>query len=194
LAIATVWLARATRRDVAISRFAAEAAAKSAHVSEAALETALRPVLVNDSQHPISVQPGGDGVTLRLSVPLRNVGSGLALLAGPDVDLPATQVRHLESTTSESALRSGDAVSLEIVATCRNAADLTAFEGELTGSGFSVVASYRDLNGKQPGRTEAVLAYDPSKGWGFKEVRLFTGESTEPFAALPRSVTVHVRN
>jgi hypothetical protein len=84
LASATFVLARQTKNDVGAST-------RTAAVAERSFATSIRPILVNfvESGEP-RVRKHGQHDRLEVSVPLRNVGGGLALLLGPSIEVAST--------------------------------------------------------------------------------------------------------
>ncbi len=195
LAVATVLLARRTSQSVGVERdaFLADIRAVLADVPEA----------VARQQGGVTIRPdvashAAGEVTIR--VPLRNVGSGLALLVAPEFRAhEAALARSITSTTLTSAVPAGEVTDMIFGFEFADDARRLEFQAKLHARReFIVVARCRDMNGEQEIRTEARIAYTPPRGaqsegptysgdWRFGEVRLFHGGSTKPFAELPRS-------
>jgi hypothetical protein len=194
LAFATACLGVLALRGMKTSENSASAALRSAGAAEAALASSIRPMLVNvvKGGDP-RVEPGGSAGVLRVTVPFRNVGGGLALLEGPMLEVASDDYERWETTTRASALPAGEQEDLSFALHCKDETSKTTLETHINQHGFVVEARYRDLDGRQPGRTRAKCEHLPSKGWQVTRIELFAGDAPTPFATLPgRSVTVRV--
>jgi hypothetical protein len=194
LAFATFYLGFQTRGDVRSSRRAADAASASASVAQQALTSSVRPILVSvvDGGEP-RVGPGRGPSDLVVSVALRNVGAGLALLEGPALEIASQDYTRWESTISASAIPVGESARFSFALLSHSAAARVELESQIHRDGFAVVAQYRDMDGNQPGKTRAECKYDRTSGWSVTQIQLSGAASEEPFAVLPgRSVTIRV--
>jgi len=189
------------------------AASRSAEVAAHAFEAGIRAILADappnmgPSVLVAWVDPPVDPTEIEIRVPLRNVGSGLALVQGPSLKLTAEGISW-RSRAATTAVPAGEVAWLVFAGSGSTVAQLDRDLHENIRQ-FTVVARCTDMNGNQPIRTRATVAYlpplvpTPDEGrrgsagewrwlgeWRFEAVELFEGESQQPFATLGRSVTV----
>jgi len=187
LASATFVLARQTKNDVGAST-------RTAAVAERSFATSIRPILVNfvESGEP-RVRKHGQHDRLEVSVPLRNVGGGLALLLGPSIEVASSGYTRLVERADVSAIPAGGEATFVFELECENQATRAALQQEINQRGFHVTARYRDLDGGQLGRTRARSDHLPSIGWRVTGIELFRDDEAEPFAVLPgRSISINL--
>jgi hypothetical protein len=197
LASATVWLARQTQSSVAVSKDALLAGIR------AILADAKPEVARAQGVQPERPEVHQGKAKIEIKVPLRNVGSGIALLFAPRL-LEAKgleKARKVESVVPAVAVPAGEVIVVRFVAEIDESKRLEAAKELHEARRFTVGIRCRDMNGEQEIRTEATIVYTPagavegptySGKWNFEEVRLFRRDDTKPFAELPRSQTFTV--
>jgi hypothetical protein len=195
LAAATGFLAWQTRRDVAAASETAEAALRSVEIAERALSVGIRPVVTDIEPR----EPAAEVVVwpnlrnIEINVPLRNVGSGLALLGGPTLEIELAEYTHLRSVALHTALPGGESSRIDFVLEWDNAIrasqEFNRLHSEI--KQFAAEVPYTDMNGDQPTRTRALVRLHDGEDWYVDQIELFHGDDDQPFATLPgRSVTV----
>lgn len=196
LALATWRLAKQTKTSVVLAERAFDAGIR-AMLADFTPELALVHGVAN---RPEVISTGGK---IEIRVPLRNVGSGLALLQAPKLQAEGmTRAQKVQSTSLTTAVRAGEFTVMQFTAEFTDDAERLEAVKELHESlRFAVIARCQDMNGEQEIRTEATLLYTPaaekegptySGRWNFEQVRLFIGDETDAFAELPRSQTISV--
>jgi hypothetical protein len=225
LAFGTFRTARDTRRlaeltelEVAAVKDQAVAAREEVETSRAALQTSVQPVLADV---PLGVfvervskrdEPARrtllDHAYVRFhraederyvcSVPLRNAGTGIALIRKA-VLRPPDSVLSWEGTPSGTVVSPRELVHIEFPIDESDPRQQEAAERSGTAGAFSVEVSYTDISGGQPMRTLAEVRRVPSSGeidfddelWAERyrgslyrvhRVLLFRGTDIEPFA------------
>jgi hypothetical protein len=177
---------------------------KLAVATEASVSAQIRPVLIdlpldlgepNDSvfyagsRDPISVPRGGvhvfaneDGI--RISIPLRNAGAGLAMIraialeVGEPIPQPATTIQPANVPRGErgrvSFVAAHDHPRLDAIRAALEPAYGT----------FSVAVSYSDLAGQHVAlsRFDVSFRSEAHMKWEVRQVHLSTAGSDEPFA------------
>jgi hypothetical protein len=152
---------------------------------EASFTTSVRPILVNVTEGEPRVRSAGQHDRLSVSVPLRNVGGGLALIEAPSLEITSTKYQRMVGGTRASTIPATEQETFLFVLECDSQVTQRELEQEIRQNGFCVVARYRDLDGEQPGRTRAKCEHLPEVGWRVTTIELFRGEEREPFAVLP---------
>jgi hypothetical protein len=188
LAGVTFYLAMKTRADVG-------AALRSAETSERALAASLRPLIADvplDETGSTEADVFAEGADVRIYVPLRNVGAGLALLSDADLDFGEIR-RSWDSSTLQSAVPAGEGTRLDFVVKCHSPDDAeTVAEALVTAGRFWVDVRYRDMDGRQPMLTRATIAYyegETLDDWYVDEVAVFRDGEADPFVTVPTRST-----
>jgi hypothetical protein len=160
--------------------------------SRRALQATLRPLLVDvpigddvDAEADISFDEEG---VVEVEVPLRNAGSGLALIVGgPTLHWQEEHVpTSLGGVSQQTAVAPGERVRLTFRTRFPTAE--TAQLAVLSADKFEVDLAYTDVNGKQRTRTKAYVIEHPDEDSDIDHVvdrvDLFRGRKVKPFASL----------
>jgi hypothetical protein len=194
----------ASQQQARIAQGALNAAHEQTHLAQLTLSAQIRPVLIdvpldlgepNDSvfyagsREPISVPRGGvhvfaDEESVRISVPVRNAGAGLAMIRGIALEVgepippPATTIQPANVPRGErgrvSFVAAHDHPRLDAIR-----AALAPARGT-----FSVVVSYSDLAGQHLAlsRFDVSFRSEAHMNWEVRQVHLSAPGSDEPFA------------
>ncbi len=194
----------ASQEQARIAQGALEAAHEQTYLAQLTLSAQIRPVLIDvpvglgepsdsvffaGTRDPISVPRGGvhvfaneDGV--RISVPLRNAGAGLAMVRGISLEVgepitpPATAIQPANIAPGErgrvSLVAGHDYPRLDAIRAVLQPAYGT----------FSVVVSYTDLAGQHLALSRFDVSYrsEAHTNWEVRQVHLSRPGSDEPFA------------
>jgi hypothetical protein len=138
-----------------------------------------------------SGREGAEGY-VQISVPLHNVGAGLALIH--DARLTGFETGWTipwRRSSMQTAAPPGQLARISFAADI-DAADGQVLEIELAGDeliSFAVEVVYSDLSGEQ--RTRTLLTIQGRhKYWRVTDVKLYQGDSNEPFVVLHREAQV----
>jgi hypothetical protein len=206
LAFATIGLALSTRRLAARTQQDVEVATRSALAAERGLAIGVRPLLADVpigtflqgrqmGQHEyqedvadIDVDVYVDEAQVEIKVPLRNVGAGLALLAGPQLDIDVERLSW-RAVAQQTAVPSGDLTRLDFYGTWPDVetAGAQGVRLEENAFEFSVQVSYTDLNGEQETVTRAVLRHrltEEDDDWYIERIEHQWTAGKGPFAVL----------
>jgi hypothetical protein len=194
----------ASQEQARIAHEALNAAREQTHLAQLTLSAQIRPVLIDvpldlgepsepvfyaGSDEPILVPRGGvhvfaneDGV--RISVPLRNAGAGLAMIRG--IALEVGEPIPLPATTIQPAnVPRGERGRVSFVAG-HDHPRLDAIRAAIEPSygTFSVAVSYSDLAGQHLAlsRFDVSFRSEAHMNWEVRQVHLSAAGSDEPFA------------
>lgn len=194
----------ASQEQVRISQGALEAAQEQTRLAQLTLSAQIRPVLIDvpldlgepsdsvfyaGSRDPMSVPRGGVHVFanengVRISVPLRNAGAGLAMIRGISLEV-AEPIPPPATTIQPANVPPGECGRVSFVA----GHDHPRFDAiravlEPAYGTFSVVVSYTDLAGQHLALSRFDVSYrsEAHMNWQVRQVHLSEPGSDAPFA------------
>ena len=206
VAIGTLALAAVTARLVAGTRSDVRAATRSAEASEAALAAGLRPLLVEvprgqflrgqrlmgqevqDDLADIEADVW-DERELLIEVPLRNAGSGIALVGAPQLEIEAGPLTWT-GVGLHTVVPSGELTRLDFTGTWPDRAATLAGAATIGANGatFTVSVPYTDIDGRQGTTTRVTVSRrirdDADDYWVVDAVEFVREGEAEPFARL----------
>jgi len=188
LAVATAWMAWSTRAVAMRTREAASATVELAKLTEESLATSVRPLLADvpqtqetDRDAGVFPAPGRNGYDLRgddayvsetqCSTPLRNVGSGVAVITGAWTEPPfATEVE-----VTAKLLAPGGRLRVNVSTMG------TSEERRLLGGGFTVAVAYSDARGVQSFVTRVLVGTYATSSAAVRGVSITQAGEDKPF-------------
>jgi hypothetical protein len=172
LASATVWLGKQARRE-------GQEAAR-------ALETSIRPVIVDVPSAEAEVTHSREGSTIVVEIPVFNAGAGLAIIS----DMRAKKwfqpiTLQVKAVLDQTAVPSSHRSRLDLHLQCpdeQQAREVGRALGTDDAS-FSVEIEYTDMNGKQSAMTTMHIAHSAVAGGLYVEsLDLYGANRKKPFA------------
>ncbi len=197
LAAGTFWMALETRKLAAHSEREVEVAHQQLDVATDALRASIRPWLSElpptadrDDRLPYIMEDSGEQ---KISIPLRNVGNGIALIEKGSVKLwPAERVKNGIATYQDGEAEApivppGGDTSLDFKLRQRPADQswyelYTASGANVQDNEFVVSVRYTDVNGGQPVQAKIHIRHGKVTLWHIAEIEYYHSTDSIPFA------------
>jgi hypothetical protein len=184
-------------RHAEIAQAEMEVTSRQADLLSQSVLAAVQPMLVSVPQddrlrEPVRIEgePTTDGfvglVTFSKvqnrwvgSVPLRNIGPGVAAIASVAIQ---SGIDSLTGIIESSVLATGEQTRFQFSLPDDQRDCWSVRDGLDQGSGLTLMVGYRDVAG-QIFRTAASLHRSPSQGWLVRQIALYRGDDPVPFAS-----------
>ncbi len=197
LALVTSRSIAATRREAGIAEAALAIAKRDADISEQALEASWRPRLVDvpwgQYRVPDSIRGHYDLATVivhkldqtsatRVEMPLRNIGTGPAIIKGAGLSVDS-DVGWSGASISRTIVAPDELTRIRFDVP-HDRAELQPMLDTLDQGNRTVLidVAYTDQGGTRTYRSQAHLHHTATSGWRVRQVALFDGDAKTPFA------------
>jgi hypothetical protein len=197
LALMTSRSIAATRREAGIAEAALAVAKRDADISEQALETSWRPRLVDvpwgQYRVPDTIRGQYDLATVtvhrldqspatRVEIPLRNIGTGPAIIKGAGLSVDS-DVGWSGASISRTIVAPDELTRIRFDVPHDRAELQPMLDALDKGNRTALIdVAYTDQVGTRTYRSQAHLHKSETSGWRVRQLALFDGDSKTPFA------------